>query len=118
MKLTSTRVVRVKPDRKPHPCCAAARSATWPAIPKPDYLVGEFRHADGRRAVLLQNYHFAYTAWPTVEFDAPTAAVTEVDKATGKEHAAKDDSPDMPGLQLSLDAGEGRLFMLPAEPRK
>jgi hypothetical protein len=25
----------------------------------------------GSPAVFLNNYHFAYTAWPTVTFDAP-----------------------------------------------
>jgi hypothetical protein len=25
-----------------------------------------------------------------------------------------DDSPDMPGLQISLDAGDARVFLLPA----
>ena len=118
MRLTSTRVVRVKPDSETTSVLRGGPIRNLAGDPKPDYLVGEFRHADGRRGVLLQNYHFAFTAWPTVEFDAPTAAVTEVDKATGKEHAAKDDSPDTPGMQISLDAGEGRLFMLPAEPRK
>lgn len=81
--------------------------------PPQDYLIGAFGHKDGRRAVMIQNYRFAYTAWPTVEFDADPVKVTEVDKATGKEGPARDDSPDMPGLQISLDAGEGRLFLLP-----
>ncbi len=70
---------------------------------------------DGRRAVLLTNYRFAYTAWPTVVFDVPTGQVREVDQRTGRVRAAYDDSPDMPGLQVSLDAGEGRLFLLPAK---
>jgi hypothetical protein len=83
--------------------------------PTPDCLVGEYKHADGRRAVLLQNYDFAYTSWPTVEFDVPDAQIMEVDKTTGKEHLVLDDSPAMPGLQISLDAGDGRLFMLPGK---
>ena len=29
-----------------------------------------------------------------------------------------DSSPDMPSLQLSLDAGDARLFLLPAETDK
>ena len=49
-----------------------------------------------------------------VVFDAPTNSVLEVNPATGKEIPVEDDSPDMPGLQLSLDAGQGRLFLLPA----
>ena len=59
------------------------------------------------------NYHFAYSQWPTIEFAADPAGGVEVDPKTGRETPVKDDSPDMPGLQLSLDAGEGRLFLLP-----
>lgn len=81
--------------------------------PQGDYLVGAFKHADGRRAVLLNNYHFAYTAWPTVTFDAPAESIIEVDKETGEEHPVIDDSPLMEGIQISLGAGEGRLFLLP-----
>ena len=39
--------------------------------------------------------------------------VREVDKQSGKALQVYDDSPNMPGLQVSLDAGEGRLFLLP-----
>jgi hypothetical protein len=42
-------------------------------------------HADGRRAVLLSNYQFAYSAWPTVGFDADAKQVVEVSRETGKE---------------------------------
>lgn len=78
-----------------------------------EYLVGSFRHADGRRAVMVVNYHFAYAAWPTLEFDAPMASVVEVDPATGREIPVRDESPDMSGTQTPLDAGQGRLFLLP-----
>ena len=61
----------------------------------------------------MQNYHFAYSAWPTVEFDAPPATVLEVSPFTGQAAPVADDSPDMPGLQLSLDAGDARLFLCP-----
>ena len=81
--------------------------------PELDLLLGTFSHADGRRAVLLANYHFAYAQWPTVEFDAGADEVVEVGKWSGREAPALDDSPDMDGLQLALDAGEGRLFLLP-----
>jgi len=80
-----------------------------------EYLLGVFRHADGRRAVLLNNYERAYCAWPTVEFDADLAQIMEVSTETGVEAPVLDDSPEMPGLQVSLDAGAGRLFLLPAE---
>lgn len=81
--------------------------------PPNDYLIGVFEHTDGRRAVLLQNYRFAYSAWPTVEFDVSPDAIVELDQATGHQLPVRDDSPAMDGLQISLDAGEGRLFLLP-----
>jgi len=62
---------------------------------------------------MLMNYRHALTAWPTVEFDAPAEQVTEVDKNAGGEIPVRDESPEMPGIQVSLDAGEGRLFLMP-----
>lgn len=82
--------------------------------PHAEFLVGSLRHADGRRAVLLVNHDHAYTAWPTVTFDAAPDTVREVDKATGAEVPLPDDSPELPGVQLSFGAGDGRLFLLPA----
>ena len=66
-----------------------------------------------RRAVLLMNYRFAFSAWPTVQFDAAPEQVVEICPQAGREVALRDDSPDMDGIQISLDAGEGRLFLLP-----
>lgn len=108
MKLTSTDVIRIKAGED---SAKALAGSPIKSITSGDYLIGVFKHADGRRAVLLNNYDHNYSAWPTVEFDA--AGVTEVDASDGKEKPARDDSPDIPGLQLSLDAGEGRLFLLP-----
>jgi hypothetical protein len=118
MQLTSTGVRRVvvgdaRTTTIPH--CPVRALARAPEDPPLDLLAGTFRHADGRRAVMLQNYQFAYTAWPTVEFDAPAGNVLEVSKTDGQARPVIDDSPDMPGLQISLDAGEGRLFLLPAK---
>lgn len=112
MKLTSTKVVRVKADADP---TKLLTSTGISKISKGEYLVGVFRHADGRRAVLLNNYHFAYTAWPTVEFDVPADKVVEVCPRTGKEIPARDDSPATPGTQLSMEEGLGRLFLLPSK---
>lgn len=112
MQLTNTGVIRIKPRED---SVAALKDTALRGISNGDYLIGTFRHADGRRAVLLNNYHFAYSAWPTVTFDAEVSNVIEVNPKTGKETPVVDDSPDMPGLQLSLDAGEGRLFILPPE---
>jgi hypothetical protein len=116
MKLASTAVYRVGPDDD-----AAEVLKNAPIVnliradvdPPNDYLIGVFKHEDGRRAVLLNNYRFAFTAWPTVVFDAPVEQVAEIDKHTGEERSIRDDSPAMEGLQLSLDSGEGRLFLLP-----
>ncbi len=116
MQLTSTAVLRLGPQDEPaavlagSPLRAIARAAVDPPH---DYLIGVFRHADGRRAVLLMNYRFAFSAWPTVQFDAAPEQVVEICPQTGREVALRDDSPDMDGIQISLDAGEGRLFLLP-----
>lgn len=109
MKLTSTGVYRVEPDDNPGEILA---DTPIKSLTKGNYLVGVFRHADGRRAVLLNNYSFAYTAWPTVEFNIPVERVRQVCKETGKEILIVDDSPAMEGLQISLDSGDGRLFIL------
>ena len=113
MKLTSTDVIRIKPDDDPQK--ALAGSPVKSITKGGDYLIGVFKHADGRRAVLINNYDCNYTSWPTVEFYAFPRNVVEVDKADGREKPVRDDSPEMPGLQISLDAGEGRLFLLPAK---
>lgn len=112
MKLTSTGVIRIKPTDDP---TKLLEGTPIKGISKGgDYLVGLFRYADGRRAVMLNNYDHNYTSWPTVEFALPDKDVIEVDAADGQEKPARDDSPiGTPGLQISLDAGEGRLFLLP-----
>jgi hypothetical protein len=110
MQLTSTGVYRCEPKDD---SAVALKGSPILSLSPGDYLVGVFRHSDGRRAVLLNNYHFAYSAWPTVVFDAPTNVVLEVSPLTGQQTPVADDSPDMPGLQVSLDAGAGRLFILP-----
>jgi len=113
MRLTSLKVIRIK--AADDPASALERSPIKSISKGGDYLVGVFKHYDGRRAVLLNNYDHNYTSWPTVEFDVPDDQVIEVDQSSGKERPVRDDSPDMPGLQTSLDAGEGRLFLLPAK---
>ena len=77
------------------------------------FIIGTFRHADGRRAALILNHSYSYTAWPTVEFDAEPTQVFEVSKATGEAAVAVDDSPELKGLQLSFGPGDARLFLLP-----
>ena len=85
------------------------------AISEGTYVLGVLRHEDQRRVVVLVNHDTAFTTWPTVQFDVPDAAVQEVDRASGEIVAVLDDSPDVSGLQLSLDAGDARLFIIPAQ---
>jgi len=115
MKLTSAGTIRIEPNDTPAEKLAASPIA---GLTKGDYLLGVFQHADGRRAVLLNNYSFAYTSWPTVAFDVPIAQVREISPATGEEIPLIADSPLMAGCQLSLDAGQGRLFLLPPKQSK
>ncbi|HSU57180.1 MAG TPA: beta-galactosidase [Candidatus Dormibacteraeota bacterium] len=112
MKLSSTGVYHCRPEDD---SATVLNGTPLRSLTPGDYLVGVFKHADGRRGILLNNYHFAYSAWPTATFDARSNSVVEVSGSTGKEIPVVDDSPDIPGLQISLDAGEGRLFLLPAE---
>ncbi|MCC6487118.1 MAG: beta-galactosidase [Candidatus Hydrogenedentes bacterium] len=117
MQLTSTAVIRMTEENDPLSVLSGSPIADIQRAdvdPPNDYLIGVFSHKDGRRAVLLNNYRFAFTAWPTVVFDAPVDLVREVDPNTGQEVPVVDDSPLMEGTQLSLDAGAGRLFLLPA----
>lgn len=110
MRLTSTRVVRIRPGDD---SAALLAGTSLKSLSAGNYLIGLFRHEDGRRAVLINNYEHAYTAWPDVAFDAAEGAAMEVSKRDGREAPVIDDSPAMPGLQVSLDAGEGRLFLVP-----
>lgn len=119
MQLTSTGVVRVSDEAGDVPAEKLAGTGIAditrdPVDPPMEYLVGGFTHDDGRRAVLLNNYRFAYTAWPTVAFDVPVEQVMEVDQENGEIRPLIDNSPLMEGLQVSLASGEGRLFLLPA----
>ena len=116
MELTSVGMARLRPGDDARKALAGSpiRDITRQDVdPSNDYLIGIFKHADGRRAVLLNNYRHDYAAWPTVEFDAPADKVVHVCKKTGNEEPVIDESPDIPGLQVSLDAGEGKLYLLP-----
>jgi hypothetical protein len=59
---------------------------------------------------LLHNQNWDFAIWPTVAFNV--ANVMEVDPVSGEETAVLDDSPYMPGLQLSFGVAEARLFAL------
>ncbi len=116
MQLTSAGVYRVTPEDDPAQALQGSpiRTLKLDAVDPPhDYLVGAFTHSDGRRAVMLVNYRFAYAAWPTVKFDAPHDDVRFLNPWTGQEEPLVDASPAMDGLQVSLQDGEGKLFLLP-----
>ena len=116
MNLTSLRVLRLKTDTD-----TAAALAGLPlrnithlrGDPPGEFVIGFFSHTDGRRAVLILNHDYSFTAWPTLEFQTEPAAVTEVSKTTGQIALAIDDSPELNGLQISFGAGDARLFLLP-----
>ena len=44
--------------------------------------------------------------------------VVEISREDGREHPVMDDSPELPGIQLSLGAGDARLFLLPPQPER
>lgn len=118
MKLTSERVVRIKTGVDTGTALAGLplRNITRVAGDPPgEFVVGSFKHADGRRAVLIVNDNYSFTAWPTAEFaTADVKDVLEVSKSTGEIAPVVDDSPELKGLQLSFGAGDARLFLLPA----
>ncbi len=109
MLLTSVGVFRIEPEKNQSDLL---KKTPIRNLTTGDYLLGVFKHTDGRKAVLINNYSFSYTAWPTVEFNVPLDQVREICRKTGKEIAVVDDSPAMKGLQISLDSGDGRLFLI------
>ena len=117
MKLTSARVVRIKTDidTKAALTNLPLRNITRVAGDPPgEFVIGFFTHTDGRRAVLIVNHDYSFTAWPTLEFaSANPGDVLEVSKITGDLLPVVDDSPELKGLQLSFGAGDARLFLLP-----
>ena len=72
MKLTSTGVYRVTTETNATALAGSPirKLARVAGDPVGEFIIGAFRHADGRRAVLIVNHNYSYTAWPTVEFDA------------------------------------------------
>ena len=82
--------------------------------PPGEFVIGIFSHSDGRRAVLIVNHDYSFTAWPALEFAVDAARVLEVNKSTGQIAPVIDDSPELKGLQLSFGPGDARLFLIPA----
>lgn len=118
MNLTSLRVLRIKTDTDVREALTGLPLGNMTRVagdPAGEFIVGIFSHTDGRRAVLILNHDYSFTAWPTVEFaGADSANVMEMSKTTGEIAPVVDDSPELKGLQLSFGAGDARLFLLPA----
>mmetsp|Transcript_28819 Transcript_28819/g.66595 ORF Transcript_28819/g.66595 Transcript_28819/m.66595 type:complete len:425 (-) Transcript_28819:33-1307(-) len=76
------------------------------------YLIGEFRLEDSRTALVVHNHRFDSNLWPTIVFRNASAVVLEVDRSSGEIVPVQDCSPGMPGLQLDLAAGDGRVLIL------
>lgn len=115
MKLTSIGACRVTTETNSTALAGSPirKLARVPGDPVGEFVIGTLRHADGRRAVLIVNHNYSYTAWPTVEFDADPKQVSEVSKTTGEAAPVVDDSPELKGFQLSFGPGDARLFLLP-----
>lgn len=86
-----------------------------------DFLLSESTHTDGRRAFTLMNFDTTISAVPTVVVSGATTNTTadpgkrqlmEVDPVTGREIVAIDDVPLIPGMQISLDVAEARVFLI------
>jgi hypothetical protein len=116
MDCTSTDVAQIQPGDTPSEKLrqSGIRDIKRDRVDPPhDYLVGTFKHKSGRRAVMLMNNRFAYSAWPTVEFDVRSGQrVVEIDPETGREVPVRDSSPAMDGVQLPLLDGGARLFLI------
>ena len=68
--------------------------------------------SSNRVAALIANYEHAYVEWATVEWqDTGKLPVSEVSGHSGGLVPVLDDAPDIPGLQLRFEPGEGRLFV-------
>ena len=80
------------------------------------YLVGVFEFQDGRLGAMLHNQDPFFNSWPTITFQPSINAssvyeVTPTGPGAGTEHIVLDDSPGLPGLQLTILAGAARLLV-------
>lgn len=108
MKLQSEAIYRVSNQ---------ANSAALPKeapiqISAGDYLIGVFKHTDGRIAVLINNYSYTDTANPNVRFTNKRSKIVQLDPDTGKEIKVITDKSNQWGMQPQLEAGDGRLFLI------
>jgi hypothetical protein len=118
------------PHITPGPCshhnsspeCKGYTGSIGAAIVGHDFLLGVSTHEDdGRQALTLMNFDTTITASPTVVIPSATTNLTqepnklqlvEIDPISGREIAAVDDIPALPGLQISLDVAEARVFLI------
>ena len=96
-----------------HRVSSHSNSAELPAdlpfqISSGDFLIGVFNHADGRTAVLINNYSDSDAANPTVRFKDGRKKIVEIDHKTGDEVIV----PNHGGMQLRIEAGDGCLFLI------
>ena len=76
-----------------------------------DLLLGFSKHADGRQSLIITNVDHTLSAFLHLEFQNGTTVV-EIDSMTGEEAPVVDELDQLAGLQLSLDAAQGRLLLL------
>lgn len=111
-----TGVVDLRYDRDADPAAvlAGAPSAGQHLLvntTRGDWTIGNFAVRSGRAgvpAVMVVNFEHAYTQWATVTW---RGKVLEVDGVSGQRVPVRDDAPDIVGLQLRFEPGQGRLFV-------
>jgi hypothetical protein len=121
MRARSTGVVALRLDDGPEPAqLLAAQRSTLHNISRGSFTVGSFALEEGlggvgafSTAVLLANYAWTYTQTPTIDF-GPSVEALEVDQHSGGTRPIVDAIRGLPGLQVGLLAGGGRLFVLRA----
>lgn len=117
-----TGVVDLRYDRDADPASVlaavpSARKHLLVNVTRGDWTVGNFAlqsagsgssEVNGTLAVMIVNFEHAYTQWATVEW---RHKVLEVDGVSGQRVSVLDDAPDIAGLQLRFEPGQGRLFV-------
>ena len=79
------------------------------------FVIGCFEHENekGTTAAIVMNYEVIYNLFATIEFTAAAEAVArEVSQVTGEDVTIVDAAPHIPGLQVLLRPGEGKLFVV------
>jgi hypothetical protein len=79
-------------------------------LPSPSGVSSSSTTSAGTSALLLVNYEHSFVEWATVEWRDASGA-SEIDAHSGQPVAVMDAAPDIPGVQLRFEPGEGRLFV-------